>query len=227
MHEIIKVLIAAITSFVVLFVLSTILGKKQIAQLDFVDYVVGISIGSIAAQMAIDTKTPLYYFVIAMVVFFLLDLAVSLLGRKGPFLKRIFKGKPLVLIYEGQINYKNLKKSKIDVNDLIALSRELGYFDLTKIQYALFETSGKLSVMPIASERPAVAKDLPIALTPQKLPNYLIVDGKISYSGLNEAGKNIDWLYKRLNIKNKKDLKNIILAIYDMDSDKITANYKE
>lgn len=227
MHEIVRVLIAASVSFIVLYILSGILGKKQIAQLDFVDYVVGISIGSIAAQMSVDTKTPIYYFIIAMVVFFLLDLTVSLLGRKGPFFKKIFKGKPLVLIYEGRLNYKNLKKSKIDVNDLIALSRELGYFDLSKIKYALFETSGKLSIMPIAAERPAVAKDLPIQLTPQQLPNYLIVDGKISYSGLNEIGKDKNWLFDKLNIKGKKDLKNIILASYDSQNDKITADYKE
>ena len=84
------------------------MGKKQIAQLEFIDYVMGISIGSIAAEMATDVgQTPFYYYIVGMVVFFLFDIFVSFLGRKGPMLKHFFKGKPLMIIYEGEFNYKN------------------------------------------------------------------------------------------------------------------------
>ena len=98
-----------------LFIISKLLGKKQIAQLEFIDYAMGISIGSIAAEMATDVgDTPFYYYLIGMTIFFLFDLSISFLGKKGPFLKRFLKGKPIVIVYEGNIVYKNLKKSKLD-----------------------------------------------------------------------------------------------------------------
>ena len=210
-----KVLIFASVSFVVLFIFSKMLGKKQIAQLDFVDYVIGISLGSIAAEMAFDIEKPWYNFVIAMAVFFVLDMIISFFSRKAPFMKRLLKGKPVVLIYDGKLDYENLKKSKLDVNDLLAMCREKGYFDVKQIAYALFETSGELSVMPIGEERPAVTKDLPIEIQRASLPNYLVVDGKVSYSGLNEIGKDMDWLLKELRLKDEEELDNILLAEYD------------
>ena len=104
------VLINAVVSFAYLFIISKILGKKQIAQLEFIDYAVGISLGSIAAEMSTDSETPFYYYLIAMTIFLVLALLVSLIGRKNSALKRIFKGKPSTLIYEGKIDYKQLVK---------------------------------------------------------------------------------------------------------------------
>lgn len=222
-----KVLLFSTVSFAVLFVFSKLLGKKQIAQLDFVDYAIGISMGSIAADMAFDVDEPWYHFVIAMAVFFVLDMLISFIGRKGPFLKRILKGKPLVVIYEGKLNYENLKKSKLDVNDLLALCREKGYFDLKQVAYALFETSGELSVMPIGEERPAVTKDLPIEIQRAALPNYLVIDGRVSDSGLSEINKDREWLYSQLSVNSENDLKNILLASYDDNTQKVDVQQKQ
>ena len=222
-----KVLLFSTVSFAVLFIFSKLLGKKQIAQLDFVDYAIGISMGSIAADMAFDIDEPWYHFVIAMAVFFVLDMLISFIGRKGPFLKRILKGKPLVVIYEGKLNYENLKKSKLDVNDLLALCREKGYFDLKQVAYALFETSGELSVMPIGEERPAVTKDLPIEIQRAALPNYLVIDGRVSDSGLSEINKDREWLYSQLSVNSENDLKNILLASYDDNTQKVDVQQKQ
>ena len=221
-----KVLLFSAVSFVVLFIFSKLLGKKQIAQLDFVDYAIGISIGSIAADMTVATDEPWYHFVIAMAVFFLLDLLIGCLGRKGPLMKRMLKGKPIVVIYEGNILYENLKKSKLDVNDLLALCREKGYFDLKQVAYALFETSGELSVMPIGEERPAVTKDLPIEVKRATLPNYLVVDGHVSDSGLDEIGKDRAWLFSELSAESEKDLSDILLAAYDDNTQQVDVQQK-
>lgn len=221
-----KVLLFSTVSFAVLFLFSKLLGKKQIAQLDFVDYAIGISMGSIAADMAFDIDEPWYHFVIAMAVFFVLDLAISFIGRKGPLMKRILKGKPVVVIYEGKLLYENLKKSKLDVNDLLAMCREKGYFDLKQIAFALFETSGQLSVMPIGEERPAVTKDLPIEITRATLPNYLVIDGRVSDSGLNEINKNREWLYAQLAVSSEKELENILLAAYDDNAQTVDVQQK-
>lgn len=228
MSEILYLLIIAVASFVALFIIAKILGKRQVAQLEFVDYIIGISIGSIAAEMATDTgDKPFYYYLIAMALYVFLDYVINLLGNKAPALKHFFKGRPLMIIYEGKIIYKNLKKSKLSVNDLVSLARERGYFDLLEIEYAVFENSGKLSIMPKGEERPTVAKDLKSKIEQPSLPYYLVADGKISYSSLSELGKDKQWLFDSLKIKEKKELKKIILATYDEKKDTIVVNYKE
>ena len=222
------VLINSVVSFVFLFIISKILGKKQIAQLEFIDYAVGISLGSIAAEMAINSEIPFYYFLIAMAIFMLLALLVDIVGRKSTFFKRLMKGKPITIVYDGKINYEQLKKSKIDVNDLLAMLREKGFFDIADVAYAVFETSGELSVLPKGSQRPIVAEDLGAdKIKNAELSNVLVVDGDISYSGLREKKKGEEWLLKRLNITKRDELKNILLATYDSENDELNVHKKE
>lgn len=220
------VLINSVVSFLFLFIISKLLGKKQIAQLEFIDYAVGISLGSIAAEMATNSDVPFYYFLIAMSIFMLLALLVDFVGRKSTFFKRLMKGKPVTVIYDGKINYSQLKKSKIDTNDLLAMLREKGFFDIEDVAYAIFETSGQLSVLPKGNQRPVVAEDIDVPITKAELTNVLVVDGAISYSGLNEANKGEEWLYKKLNIKSKEELADIILATYDSENDKVNVHTK-
>lgn len=202
------------------------MGKKQIAQLEFVDYVMGISIGSISADMATDVgETPFYYYLIGMTVFFLFDLLVSFLGRKGPTLKHFFKGHPETIIYNGQFVYKALKKSKLDINEVLAMCREKGYFDICDVEFAVFETSGNLSIMPKGNQKPIVVEDMGIKSTEPKLPYYLIIDGHISFSTLTELKKDVKWLFKRCKI-DKKTLKKVLFASYDDTLDKINIQLK-
>ena len=221
------VLINAVVSFAYLFIISKILGKKQIAQLEFIDYAVGISLGSIAAEMSTDAETPFYYYLIAMTIFFVLALLVAVVGRKSTVLKRILKGKPATLIYEGKIDYSQLKKCNIDVNDLLSMLREKNYFDINDVAYAIFEPSGKLSVLPKGNQKPVVIEDVDRqAIEQASLTNVVVVDGVISRSGLSEAGKTEAWLLDRLQIKDKDALDNILLAIYDDKTDDFTVHYK-
>lgn len=221
------VLIDSAVAFVYLFIISKLLGKKQIAQLEFIDYTVGISLGSIAAEMATNTETPFYYFLIAMTIFFALAFIVALVGRKNTFLKRVLKGKPATLIYDGKIVYKQLKKTKIDVNDLLSMLREKGYFDISDVAYAVFEPSGDLSVMPVGAQKPLVMEDLDASkIEKAELSNVLIADGTVSESGLAEIDKDEQWLFDRLKISDKFDLDNIILAVYDEKNDKFNVHLK-
>lgn len=221
------VLIDSAVAFVYLFVISKLLGKKQIAQLEFIDYAVGISLGSIAAEMATNTETPFYYFLIAMTIFFALAFAVAIIGRKCTFLKRVLKGKPATLIYDGKIDYKQLKKSNIDVNDLLSMLREKGYFDISDVAYAVFEPSGELSVMPTGAQKPLVMQDFDKEkIEKAELANVLIADGTVSHSGLSEIDKDEAWLFNRLRIGDKSDLDNIILAVYDDKTDSFNVHFK-
>ena len=219
--------INSFTAFAFLFIISKVLGKKQIAQLEFIDYAIGISLGSIAAEWSASEDRPFYYYAIAMAIFFVLALAVAFIGRKNTFLKRLFKGRPVALIYEGKIVSKGLNKSKIDVNDLLCMLREKGYFDPSDVAYAIFETSGKLSVLPKCNQKPVVLEDLgQKPVKPSSLTDILVVDGVVSKSGLNELGKTTAWLFQQLKITDKKQLKNVLLATYDDEKCAVVVHYK-
>ncbi len=226
-NEIAYLSLTAIMSVVVLFIIAKILGKKQVAELDFIDYVLGITIGSIAAEMATDINDkPFYYYLIALAIYFLLDIVINFFSRTSPTLKHFFKGKPITVIYEGKLVYKNIKKAKIDVNDIIAMARSQGYFNLSDVAFAVFENNGKLSVMPKSDQKPTVAEDFDLNLPKASLPYYMVIDGRISYSSLTALNQNEQWLYNKLNVKTRADLENILLAIYDEKTNKMDISKK-
>ncbi len=227
MQEWLKVLVFASVSFVYILVIAKLLGKKQIAQLSFVDYIIGISIGSIAAEMASSTDKPVYLHIIAMTVFFLLDLVLAFIGRKSAMLKRLLNGKPQILINDGKLLYSNLKKSRMTVDELTGMARALGFFDINDIAYAVLETSGDLSVLPKSHAKPTTAKDMGVMPQKPSLPEYLVVDGKVSKDALANLEKDNQWLYDGLKVENKKDLENILIAIYDQTRGNFKVQYKE
>ena len=221
-NEITKVLINASVSFLVLFVISRIMGKKKIAQLDLMDYVVAISIGSIASEMATSLDTPMYLYIISMTIYLVFDLLISCISRKANFLKKLFRGQPLFLIDKGKINYKNLKKSKLDVNELYSLCREKDIYDINLVAYAIFETNGQVSIIPKGDENnPSKNGEIP------PLTTEPICDGKIVNECLKQLGKDKEWLCKKLDITKDKQIKNIMLATYYADEDKFMVHYKK
>jgi len=224
--DVVKVLIFTVAAYVTLFIIAKILGKKQIAQLSFVDYVVGITIGSIAAEMATDTENPFYHYIIAMAVILVIDLAVSLLSRKGRFMKNLLCGKPLIIIENGQINYDELKRSKITVDELLGMARDKDIFDINEIAFGILETSGKLSILPKSEYKPPVLGDLNIQIPKAKLTEYLVIDGAVRQDVLKRHGYTEEWLYKGLSVADEKEMKNILLASFDEKKGKFDIHYK-
>lgn len=226
MPDYVVVLINSVVSFVLLFIVAKMLGKKQIAELSFIDYVVGISIGSIVANWATDLDTPFEHYLIALAVYFVFPIAITLLGRKTLPLKAFLRGRPIIIIENGKFVYENLKKSKLDVNDVIGMCRDKGYFSLSEIAYAIFETNGSLSVMPVGKQKPTVVGDFDIPSKKSQLEKYVIIDGKIDEHYLKILKKDVNWLKTRLNLKNKKQLKNILIAFYDEKTDNFKVHTK-
>lgn len=220
MPEILKIVVFSFVAYVALWIIAKLLGKKQIAQLSFIDYVVGITIGSIAAELTTETEKPFYYYLIAMFLFFFFDMFISFISRKGNIMKKIFIGKPLVVINDGKFDMESLKKSKLTVEEVLGMARDKGFFDISDIAYAIFETGGKLSILPKANQKPVVAEDL--SITPEKpsLTSYVIVDGEIDEGSLSNLGKSKDWLLEKLGMS-IKELKPILLAKYDEKEDDI------
>lgn len=212
MNEIFEVILRAFVSLVTLFIMTKILGKKQVSQLSLFDYVIGISIGNFAAEITINLEANMIYGVIGVVIFGLFSYLVSILTMKSMVLRRFFMGTPTLLIENGKICLDGLKKVKFDINDLLEECRNNGYFDLSKINYALMEANGKLSVLPFFKEESATKGDMNIKGTETSLCANVIIDGKIMHKNLKNFGKTENWLIKQL--KNNK-VEDVLLGTVD------------
>ena len=219
--EIIKVILTALLSVASLFIITKIMGHKQVAQLDFFDYVSGITIGSIGAELATELEKP-YKPLIALAIYGLASLLLNLLAHKIPRTRKYINGTPTILMNDGNLYRKNLKKAKLDLSEFMLLCREQGYFHLDEIQTAIFEHNGKLSILPKAANRPATPDDLKITAKATHIGVEVIMDGRVMGENLSRMGRDVNWLTKQLNIQGCKDAKEIFLGIYRPEEDKLT-----
>jgi uncharacterized membrane protein YcaP (DUF421 family) len=226
MAEILQILFTSATSFITLFIIAKLMGKKQISELSFVDYVVGISIGSISAAMAVDSETPFYHFLIAMAIYLLFDYIISLLSIKSIVMKNFLRGAPVLLIYDGRLQYENLKKSMLDINEFLALCREKNFFDINDIAYCVYETNGGISILPKSHASPILAGDMNLAGKRPALSIDFIIDGQIMDKALKQAGKKREWLLEKLKNKNVK-VEDVALANYVKQKDDIVVYFKK
>ena len=212
------IVLRALMSVVVLFILTKLLGAKQISQLSFFDYAIGISIGSIAAEMTINRDLPYHYAAVAMVVYTLLALLISYTTNKSIWMRRFFVGTPKLLINNGRLIEKNLKRTKLDVNELLSECRIAGYFNISDVKFAIMETNGEISFMPKDEKRGVVCEDMQIQPSPEGMVANVVIDGKVMERNLKAAGKNGDWLHKKLKEQKCDKIQDILLATVDNNS---------
>lgn len=213
-YELLDVVFRAIVSLVTLFLITKMLGKKQVSQLSLFDYVIGISIGNFAAEMTINLETDVIHGVLAVVLFGIIAYVISIGTMKSIKLRRFFMGVPTVIIEDGILLEDGLKKVKYDINDFLEQCREMGYFDISQILYAVMETSGNISIIPKSSHKPVTCGDIGVKVKQDKLLSNVIIDGNIMEENLNVFDKDIKWLLKRLEKQDKK-LNDILLATLD------------
>lgn len=219
--EIIKLVLTALLSVVSLFIITKIMGHKQVSQLDFFDYVSGITIGSIGAELATELEKP-YKPLLALVIYGGASLFLNQIAHKMPKSRKYINGVPTVLLSNGDLYRENLKKSKLDLAEFLLLCREQGYFDLEEIQMAVFECNGKLSILPKANNRPITPEDLNITAKVTYIGKELIMDGKVISDNLAKVGKDEKWLIKQLRAQGYYDEKSIFFAIYRPEEEKLT-----
>lgn len=222
--EILEVSYRAIISLVTLFLITKILGKKQVSQLSLFDYVIGISIGNFAAEVTINLEAEWINGVVAVLIFGLVAYFVSIITMKSIVARRFFMGSPTIVIQNGKIIKESLKKVKLDINDLLEECRNNNVFDLNQINYALMEANGKLSILLKPEYLPLTPKDM--KLNPEKngLVANVIIDKKIMQENLKQMNKDDKWLLKELKTKKVK-LEDILLCTMDIN-DKLTI-YKQ
>jgi uncharacterized membrane protein YcaP (DUF421 family) len=188
------------------------------SQLSMFDYINSITIGSIAAEMATSVFTDAIKPFIAMLVYASIIVGLSFLTEKSIKLRRIISGKALILFNNGEIYSKNLKKSRIDINEFLSQCRISGYFDLSNIQTIVLESNGKISFLPLSDQRPIIGNDLDIKPTQDMLVSNVIIDGKIMKGNLQHTGKNDKWLMDQLKKFDIKDISEVFLATCDLNN---------
>ena len=211
-----KIVVFSVVSVVVLFILTKLMGNKQISQLNMFDYIVGITIGSIAAEMATELEGDPLHFIIAMSVYAFLALGISLITAKSLRARRFFSGKPMVIFDNGTIYRENLKKARMDVSDFLTYARLAGYSNLAQVKTAVLEYNGSVSFIPKGESRPATPKDLRIAVTDDLLFSSVIMDGHIIEKNLKQTDQTREWLLKELKKAGFNSVSEIFLALCDV-----------
>ena len=219
--DILKVILTALLSVLSIFIITKLMGHKQVAQLDFFDYISGITIGSIAAELATELEKP-YKPLIALVIYGLVSLLLDFIVQKFPRCRKYINGTPTILMNEGKIYRKNLKQAKLDLSEFMLLCREQGYFELDEIQTAIFEHNGKISVLPKAANRPATPDDLKIPAKATHIGAEVIMDGRVMSENLSRIGRDEKWLENQMKTQGYKNAKEIFLGIYRPEEDKLT-----
>jgi uncharacterized membrane protein YcaP (DUF421 family) len=212
MPEYAEVAIRAIFSFIVLFTLARLLGKKQISHLTFFDYVVGIVIGDMASQMAIDTSMKVVNALIGLVVYTLLSIFLAYGAIKSFKFRDLVESSPSILIKDGKIMERSLFTHKMTYDDLMNGLREKGAFMIDEVEMAILETNGQISVMKKPEYQSLTPKDIGLSMEKDHAPSLIIIDGTLLVKRLRSLGYTKDWLLSEIKKKGANNFEDVFLA---------------
>lgn len=218
--EIVKVVLTSALSAAALFLIAKVIGHKQMSQLDFFDYITGITIGSIAAEMATELEEPIKPLV-AMIVYGAITAILTIVTSKMPKLRKYVNGSPTIIMSGGKLYRKNMKKAKLELSEFMVMCRQEGYFNLNDIGTAVFEYNGRLTVLPKATKRPLNPEDMNLVPEPATISTEIIMDGRILGENLKRMGLSEKWLQNELEVQGYKSHKQIFLALCD-DNKQVT-----
>ena len=204
-------IIKGILIYLLALIISNLIGIKIISQMNFFDFITGISVGSMIAKIIIDKDHVVFSGIVALIVFAILTIATSYLSLKSHTARKIVNAKTLILVENGRIIDKNVKKLRITVNELMMKLRGKDVFDLEDVQFAVMESNGQLSVLIKSDKKPITPQDMNLKVKSSSLINDIVIDGKIIDRNLEIAGIDRKWLQSELK---KKKINNIEEAFY-------------
>lgn len=217
MDDLLYIVVTAFVSVAVLFILSKLIGNKQMSNLNMFDYVNGITIGSIAAEMATSEISDFWQCFVALLVYALIMILLTILSQKSAVCRRFFTGKSIVLYDRGKLFKRNLTTAKIDFNEFLTMLRDKEYFSLDDVETVMFEHTGQISVLPKDKSRPVSPDDLKIVTQQKRIEVVVVADGRVLKKNLNSTGNNMDWLNSELEKQNEK-IETVFAAFCDSDN---------
>lgn len=214
MPEWLHIVVRSFLYIFVLIILTKVLGKKQISQISFFEYVSGITIGSIAGEVIMGLEDHYFYGVIAISIFGAVTYVVDIVSLKSKKFRDLIEGKGSILIKDGKVMEDNLKKEKYSVDELSSFLRQKDVFNLADVEFAVLEPTGDLSVLLKKENRPLTPKDIHLQVDQEKEPQTIIMDGQILNDAMAAAGKTRKWLDIELENLNVT-VENVFLAQVD------------
>ncbi len=199
------IFIRSTLTFIVLLVVMRLMGKRQIGEMQPFELVITLLIAELACIPMSDISVPLVYGIAAILAVFVIHQTLSLLDRSGRILKRAISGKPSVVLNKNGVDFIELRKNNMDVEDLIESMRSAGYFSLDDLDYAIFESNGKLSAMEKTGEKSGKTS----------LPVLLVCEGKAIHNNLGLVGWNLDTLNETIKKRGAKSLKQVGVMTVD------------
>jgi len=221
-EEVIALLVVAIRTFILYLsaiIVVRIMGKRQLGELQPYDLVIAIVIAEIVAIPLGDTGIPLLHGIIALLVLLATEVAFSLLSMRSERLQRWISGTPSLLIRNGRVDERELRRLRVNVNDLMEQLRGSGYLNLSDVAYAILETNGKLSVIPTPEHRQVTPEDLGHSPPDQQLPVTVICDGIANLENATFAGLTEVELANKLRDLGHKDVSKVFIAQVDSRGD--------
>lgn len=217
MPIVVVVLIRSVIGFFLLLLLIRMIGKQQVTQLTYFDYVVGITIGSIASTLSVQVNENSWSTMAGMAVWAFLAVLLAFLGMKSPALRKIFEGIPQTVIQNGKVQVDVLRQNKLSMEDLMSMLREKDVFHVADVEFAILETNGKLSVLLKSQKHPLTPEDINLPTAYSGLPTNLIVDGVLDGKALRSVNLTRAWLEHQLRKKKIERIEDVFLAQLDTE----------
>lgn len=203
----------SILAFLTILILTRIIGKKQLSQLTFFHYVTGITFGSIAAQISTQHDAHFWDGFISLIWWTILTLLISFISLKSTWARKVFEGRPTILIQNGTIIQNGMKKARLHTDELSMLLREQGIFSFDEVLHAVFETNGELSILKKPVYASATKQDVKADVSiPRQMPTEIISKGEIVRNNLLQLDLTEDWLQHKLKAENVKSIEDVYFA---------------
>jgi uncharacterized membrane protein YcaP (DUF421 family) len=212
---ILVVVIRSFVAFFVLLILVRLMGKQQVSELTFFDYVVGITIGSIASTLSVQVNQNTFATLVGMAIWTLLPIILAYLSLHSVWVRKVVEGEATVVIENGKILENNLAKIRLTIDDLISQLRIKDVYSIQEVEFAMFEANGKLSVQKKAYTQPLTPEDLGLKTEYKGLPTNLVSDGILLDDALRSLKLSKAWLYHQLSKHNINDISQVSLAQLD------------
>lgn len=207
------IFVQAAVSFVILLILTRLIGKQQVSQLTYYEYINGITFGSIAANMATDSFNKFGDHLVGLLTYGVLTFLAALVALKSRKMRKLINGEPVVVIQDGKILENNLRKMKLNLDEFTMLLRLKDIFDFTQVKLAIIEPSGGLSVIKKSEYENVERRDLKLKLEGTALAVEVVQEGKISVNNLNRLGLDEKWLRAQLKMRQIVDVAEVEYAV--------------
>lgn len=212
MNDMLPMLYETVFGIFALFILTKLLGKTQISQLTAFDFIAAVVLGELVGNALFDKKTGILDIAYVIFLWGIILYLIELITQKFKGTRFILEGKPSLIMHKGDIIYEEMRKNKIDINELQHLLRMKDVFALQEVEYAVLETDGTLSVLKKAAYQTPNKKDLNVSPTEPQMAMTLINDGEIIGDNLAEANVTEVWLFDELKRQGYEEIKKVFYA---------------